>query len=103
MAASTMTTQPPPITAALPPVTGPGSSTAELGAKSIAAPPHPNATANQLAVLGIGAAGGHDHPIALLLLVLGTGAGLAGAGGRHHRGGGAVAPEGHVTLGNTFG
>jgi len=38
-----------------------------------------------------------------LLFAPGTGAGLGCAGGRHHRGGGSVAPEGHVTLGNTWG
>ena len=46
--------------------------------------------------MGIGAASGHDRAIALLLLVLGAGAGLAGDDGRHHRGSGAVAPEGHA-------
>ena len=96
MAGSATGTQPLPIEAALPPGPGFGSSTAELGAGSIAAPPHPDTTANELAVLGIGAAGGHDHPIALLVSVLGAGAGLPGAGGRHHRGGGAVAPEHQV-------
>jgi hypothetical protein len=35
--------------------------------------------------------------------VPGTGAGLAGAGVRHHRGGGSVAPEGDATVQNTLG
>ena len=91
------------VDAALPAGPGFGASTAKLGAGSIAAPPHPDAAENQLAVLGSGAAGGHDRPIALLLLQMGARAGLGGAGGRHHRGGGAVAPEGYVTLGNTWG
>jgi len=98
-----MGAQPPPIAAALPEGQGLGASTAELGAGSIPPPPDPRALADQSAVLGIGTAGGHDRPIAPLLFALGAGASLAGAGGRHHRGGGAVAPEGHVTIGNTLG
>jgi hypothetical protein len=91
------------VAAALPPGPGFGESTAELGAGAIAPPPDPHALADQQAVVGIGTAGGHDRPIALLLLPVGAGAGLVGAGGRHHRGGGSVAPEGYVTLGNTWG
>ena len=86
----------------LPAGPGFGASSAELGAGTVAAPAHPGSLPDQAGVLGVGAAGGQDHPIALLVSGLGTGAGLAGAGGRHHRGGGSVTPEGHVTLGNTW-
>jgi hypothetical protein len=103
MAGSVMSTQPPPVTAALPPGSVPGWRTAELRAGAIAAPPHPGPLPNQTGVLGISSASGDDRPIALLLLPVGAGAGLAGASGRHHRGGGSVTPEGHVTLGNTWG
>jgi hypothetical protein len=80
MAASTMSTQPPPITAALPLGPGLGASTAKLRAGAIPAPSHPDPAADQPSVFGIGAAGGHDRPIPLLLLQLGARAGLAGAG-----------------------
>jgi hypothetical protein len=103
MTGSAMSTQPPPIKAALPLGPGLGASTAELGAGAISPPPHPDSLPDQAGILGIGAASSHDRPIALLLFALGAGAGLVGAGGRHHRGGGSVAPEGHVTLGNTWG
>ena len=93
MTASTMSTQPPPIAAALPPGPGPGASTAKLGARSIPPAPHPDPAADQPSVIGIGAAGGDDRPIASFPLAFSTGAGLAGVGGRHHRGGGSVAPE----------
>ena len=69
------------VAAALPAGPGFGASTAELGAGAVAPPPHPDAAANQPAVLVIGAACGHDLPLPPLLLALGTGAGPAAAGG----------------------
>jgi len=89
--------------AALAPRPGPRALTAELWTGSIPPPPYPDAAANQPGVLEVGAAGRRDRLIDLLLLPVGARAGLAGAGGCRHHGGGAVAPEGHVTLGNTFG
>jgi hypothetical protein len=102
MTGSNMSTQPLPITAALLPGPGLGASTAELRARAVPPPPHPCPLPDQTGVLGISSASGDDRPIALLLLALRAGAGLAGASGRYHRGRGAVAPEGHVTLSNTW-
>jgi hypothetical protein len=90
------------VAASLPAGPGFGASSAELGTGAVTAAPHPGSLPDQASVLGIGAPSGHDLPIPPLLLALGTGAGLAGAGGRHHHGGGSVTPEGHVTLGNTW-
>jgi hypothetical protein len=101
MAGSAMGTQPPPITAALPPGSVPGWRTAELRAGAIEPPPHPGSVPDQAGVLGIDSAGSHDRPITPLLFALGAGAGLAGAYGRHHRGGRSIAPE-HQIPGHRF-
>ena len=90
------------VAAPLPPGPGLGASRAELGACAIAAAPYPGPFSDQASVLAIGAACSNDRSVTTLLFGTGTRACLAGAGGRNHGGSGAVAPEGHVTLGNTW-